>query len=802
MQFTQMTMSIVTQEVAIMRMHQQTIRPYVLVVLLMSVIFWTGEGNATTPDQAAIQATMKRVADYWLDHQIEETPDAQWHNSVFFAGLMALGSVLEEPEKTLYTNRALQWAQTLNWELHTGNPKRLADNHMAGQTYIDLYLLGPPTDCYKIDAIKESIDAMLDDPTHEDWFWIDAIFMAAPVFSRIGYLNSDPIFSGCGYLNSDPVYYRKMYNLYRTTKVEMGLFYPGDSLWVRDENYHRLTRNGRKIYWSRGNGWVIGSLPRILNFLADTTVTRPMDPEMDSINVSASSYQSSNVPDNTLDGDLASRWSAKGNGESIVFDLGAKTTISNIGIAFFKGDQRHASFSVEASDDGEQWTTVIAEGLSSAVSLDVELFEFDQSNGGSSNVDIEARFVKIIGYGNTQNAWNSFTEVQINAPLADEFIQLLANMAESLKNRQRSDGFWNVNLDDPLQYCGPETSGTALFTYAMAWGLNHGYLDEETYLPVVARAWNGLVNKAVHTDGKLGFVQGVGESPASSKVVSCETTSNFGVGAFLMAGSEVFNLPRLEDTRATASDYQHGNPPENTLDDDPATRWSAKGLGQWIQYDLDGVKHLDRIDIAFYRGDKRRASFDVAVSENGTDWTPVIDDGLSSGATLELQPFAFSRVVETRHVRIIGHGNQENAWNSITEVSIPAWTHAERALASDYQCPNASHNAFDGNLATRWSSKGDGEWIQYDLGRIETVHQVAIAFYRGDQRRAFFDVGLSTNREDWTAAIIGGQSSGDSLDPEPFDFIPTEARYVRVTGYGNSENSWNSITHIDIYTAP
>jgi rhamnogalacturonyl hydrolase YesR len=413
---------------------------------------------------------------------------------------------------------------------------------------------------------------MIQDPTHEDWYWIDAIFMAAPVFSRFGWLYGDPD------------YYRKMYNLYRNTKIKRGLFYPGDNLWVRDGNYHDLTRNGKKNFWSRGNGWVIGSLPRILNYLDDRTVTRPMDPEMDSIRVSSSSYESFNVPENTLDGDLSSRWSAEGIGESIVFDLGDTTTISNIGIAFFRGDQRHAEFSVEASEDGEQWATVIADGISSGNSLDVEVFGFDSG----SDVEIEARFVKIIGKGNSwaQNDWNSFTEVQINVPLADEFIQLLVNMAESLKDRQRPDGFWNVSLDDPLHYCGlvpycgPETSGTALFTYAMAWGLNHRYLDEATYLPVVARAWSGLVHKAVHADGKLGFVQGVGHSPCTPRDVSYETTSNFGVGVFLLAGSKIFKLPCAKEARVTASDYELGNPPENTLDDDLTTRWSAKELGQ------------------------------------------------------------------------------------------------------------------------------------------------------------------------------------------------------------------------------
>src|SRR5208337_566528 len=55
---------------------------------------------------------------------------------------------------------------------------------------------------------------------------------------------------------------------------------------------------------------------------------------------------------------------------------------------------------------------------------------------------------------------------------------------------QRPDGFWNVNLAYANDYPGPESSGTACFTYGMAWGINRGYLDTNTYLPAVIKGWN------------------------------------------------------------------------------------------------------------------------------------------------------------------------------------------------------------------------------------------------------------------------------------------------------------------------
>jgi rhamnogalacturonyl hydrolase YesR len=101
---------------------------------------------------------------------------------------------------------------------------------------------------------------------------------------------------------------------------------------------------------------------------------------------------------------------------------------------------------------------------------------------------------------------------------------------------------WNVNLGDPAHFPGPETSGTALFTFGMAYAIRTGVISRATYLPVVARAWNGMVATAVHADGFLGYVQNVGEDPGSSQPVTSDTTSDFGVGAFLLAGAEVAAL--------------------------------------------------------------------------------------------------------------------------------------------------------------------------------------------------------------------------------------------------------------------
>lgn len=129
-----------------------------------------------------------------------------------------------------------------------------------------------------------------------------------------------------------------------------------------------------------------------------------------------------------------------------------------------------------------------------------------------------------------------------DSPHRQRFVDMLQTMAAALSDVQRDDGMWNVSLHDPEDHPGPETSGTAFFTYGIAWGINRGVLDRDTYLPVVEDAWLGMVDNALHESGKLGFVQGVGEAPDSAQPVTYKSTEDFGVGAFLLAGSEVHNL--------------------------------------------------------------------------------------------------------------------------------------------------------------------------------------------------------------------------------------------------------------------
>lgn len=132
-------------------------------------------------------------------------------------------------------------------------------------------------------------------------------------------------------------------------------------------------------------------------------------------------------------------------------------------------------------------------------------------------------------------------------PHYDEYLQDYKNMLQALLPIQRTDGFWNVSLHDSTHFGGKELSGTALFTYGMAWGINNNIIDKATYLPVVIKAWEAMVKDCLHPDGMLGYVQGTGKEPKDGQPVSYDHIPDFedyGLGCFLLAGSEVYKLKK------------------------------------------------------------------------------------------------------------------------------------------------------------------------------------------------------------------------------------------------------------------
>jgi unsaturated rhamnogalacturonyl hydrolase len=315
-----------------------------------------------------------------------ERPSNIWTRAVYYEGLMALYTV--SPDKKYY-DYAVSWGEAHKWGLRDGIKTRNADNQCCGQTYIDLYQIDKKPE--RIKEIQESIDLMVNSEQTSDWTWIDALQMGMPIFAKLGKLTGDKSYS------------ERMYQMYIDSKVKQGLYNQKDRLWWRDKDFLPPYKepNGEDCYWSRGNGWVVAALVKVLEIL-------PRDD---------SHYK--------------------------------------------------------------------------------------------------------------------------------EYRKTYLEMMKALLPLQRNDGFWNASLHDPNNFGGKETSGTALFVYGMAWGVNNGLLSAKKYTPVIKKAWNAMADEAVHPDGFLGYVQGTGKQPSDGQPVKYDSKPDFedyGLGCFLLAGSEVYRL--------------------------------------------------------------------------------------------------------------------------------------------------------------------------------------------------------------------------------------------------------------------
>lgn len=158
----------------------------------------------------------------------------------------------------------------------------------------------------------------------------------------------------------------------------------------------------------------------------------------------------------------------------------------------------------------------------------------------------------------------------------------------------------------------------------------------------------------------------------------------------------------------------------------------------------------------------------------------------------------------------IAKGSETCSGTSVTPVPAPAplpaplpgtlvrFSVPESAVSASANDGNLPANSVDGQLATRWSALGDGQWIQYDLQAQRMVGKVKIAWHNGSSRRSRFDIQVSADGKAFTT-VYSGQSSGTTNARETYDFTDVSARHVRIVGHGNSSNLWNSVTEAEVH---
>lgn len=369
----------------------------VLLVFLVVNAVVTAQ-STTAVDRKEVLAAMELANKYFMEKWPDpgktiitnkERPSNIWTRGVYYEGLMALHEIFPKAE---YYQYAYDWAEFHKWGFAGGNTTRNADNYCAAQTYLDLYKLEPTPE--KLKNTRACLQKFVQTPQNDDWSWIDAIQMGMPALAQMGVVENDPR------------YFEKMYDMYmfsRNKHGKNGLFNEKDGLWWRDADFTPpyTEPNGEDCYWSRGNGWVVAALVKVLK------ITPATDPHREQ----------------------------------------------------YKKD--------------------------------------------------------------------------------------LITMCEALVKVQRTDGFWNASLHDPNNFGGKELTGTSLFIYGMAYGVNQGFLDKKKYSPVIWKAWNAMIKDCLHTNGFLGYVQSTGKDPSTGMPLSYDKIPDFedyGLGCYLLAGSEIYRM--------------------------------------------------------------------------------------------------------------------------------------------------------------------------------------------------------------------------------------------------------------------
>jgi len=240
---------------------------FLLILVLFSLSSFSKTGNDNKVFRPKnIKSTMKKVVDWQLANPKHELYD--WTNGAFYAGVYAAWETTHS--KKIY-NAMMDMGRKNNW--NTGPKWYHNDDIVITQTYLDLY---------RIEKKPEMIQALIDTvakfmknpyPTSRNidvikWWWCDALFMGPPTIVKLGMVTGDD-----QYLKFTDQEFKKCYDL---------LYNKEENLFARDLNYvikgnasDRYEANGKKIFWSRGNGWVMGGLVRILKELPANYPERP-----------------------------------------------------------------------------------------------------------------------------------------------------------------------------------------------------------------------------------------------------------------------------------------------------------------------------------------------------------------------------------------------------------------------------------------------------------------------------------------------------------------------------------------------
>ena len=361
------------------------------IILLILSSCKTSKLGQKTFDKESIKLAMAKALAWQEANPIQAKSPTDWTNGAYYTSVMKAHQATKDP---VYYNAMLEMGKRTKWQTY----ERLfhADDVVISNAYVYLSQLGEkqadlaPTEKFLNAHLFEPQDWKVGKGNKEQvilWWWCDALFMTPPVITRYAVMKND-----MKYIDEMHKYYMECYNL--LYDKEEKLFYRDNRFLWNGTADDRKEKSGKKIFWSRGNGWVLAGLALMLE----------------------------EMPKN----------------------------------------YKHRLF----------------------------------------------------------------------------YEDLYKTMAKRVLDLQPADGLWRVSLLAPEDWVHGEVSGSGFYTFALAWGVNNGYLNAKTYKPAVLKAWDAIAACQQET-GKVGWVQNIGFDP---KPADKDSWQNFGTGAFLIAGSEILKM--------------------------------------------------------------------------------------------------------------------------------------------------------------------------------------------------------------------------------------------------------------------
>lgn len=375
-----------------------------LTIYLLAATMFVVSANAQTTQPKVVyqgeelKSLMRKVMDFQVRAYGNKAP-IDWQAAPFWVGVLAAGRATQDPA---FNEAAHAWADKVQWKI--GTRFFHADDVAVGQAFEEMYLADHKPE--QIADLQSKLSQYFDKKTvtrtevahggaepaawkgRTVWWWCDSLFMAPPALARMYAITGDKR------------YVELLHSMWWDTTDF--LFDPAEGLFFRDDSYFfdkKQSPSGKKVFWSRGNGWVYGGIIRTLDYLPQ--------------------------------------------------------------------------------DD----------------------------------------------------------------PQRAKYVDLFRKMTNSIAKLQGDDGLWRTSLNEPTWMAQPESSGTGFFTYGLLAGIQRGYLDRKTYLPLALKGWRGLCG-VVTSEGGVGFAQPVGAQPAPP---TAESFMQFSQGAFLLAGSELYQMKLSPD---------------------------------------------------------------------------------------------------------------------------------------------------------------------------------------------------------------------------------------------------------------